>query len=304
MPTNNIAASTTHIRDTHTPATHTSSRLPGALEGAAPARAEILYATDPICSHCWAMEPGWRKLLYHYGHLITVRHLYGGLLPRWEGFADLGAGIRGPADVAPHWDEVVERYGQPIDPSVWLRDPLSSSFPASIAAHTVRLLAPELEEAYLRRIREALFLEARNIARVDVLTACAAEVGVAEARFAAAFERGSGLVPFEADLAALRDLPVRGFPTLIVAGAEGAQPRVMRGTQPYFRLERALHAVLGELPPERSTALDDVLAAYGSGTTPEFAEVLGLELDETAAALRSAGLREQVVAGSAWWTAS
>jgi predicted DsbA family dithiol-disulfide isomerase len=248
------------------------------------------------------MEPGWRKLLYHYGDRIEVRHIYGGLVPRWEGFADLGAGIRGPADVAPHWEEVVERYGQPIDPSVWLRDPLSSSFPASIAAHTVRLLAPGLEEAYLRRIRDALFLEARNIARTEVLIACAVEVGVDEARFAAAFERGDGLAPFEADLAELRELPVRGFPTLIVSGAEGVQPWIMRGTQPYFRLERALRAVLGELPPERSTAIDDVLAAYGSGTTPEFAAVLGLELDETAAALRRAGLREQAVAGSAWWT--
>jgi protein-disulfide isomerase-like protein with CxxC motif len=269
---------------------------------AAPARAEILYVTDPICSHCWAMEPGWRKLLYHYGDRITVRHLYGGLLPGWQGFADVGAGIRGPADVAPHWEEVVERYGQPIDPSVWLRDPLSSSFPASIAAYTVRLLAPELEEAYLRRIRDALFLEARNVARPEVLTACAADVGVDEARFKASFERGEGVAAFEAGLAELRGLPVRGFPTLIVSGAEGVQPWIMRGTQPYFRLERALGAVLGELPPHRSTALDDVLAAYGSGTTLEFAEVLELGLDETAAALRRAGMRERAVAGSAWWT--
>jgi predicted DsbA family dithiol-disulfide isomerase len=292
MPTIDIATS----------AANTSADDPAALEGAVPARAEIIYVTDPICSHCWAMEPGWRKLLYHYGHLLTVRHLYGGLVPRWEGFADRGAGIRGPADVAPHWEEVVERYGQPIDPSVWLRDPLSSSFPASIAAHTVRLIAPEMEEAYLRRIRDALFLEARNIARTDVLIACAKDIGVDEALFAAAFERGDGVAPFEADLAELRELPVRGFPTLIISGAEGVQPWIMRGTQPYFRLERALRAVLGELPEERSTALDDVFAAYGSGTTPEFAEVLGLDLVETAAALRRTGLREQAVAGSAWWT--
>lgn len=302
MPKIKIDTATTGAATTDPATAGTASSSTVRTEDAPVAGARILYVTDPICSHCWAMEPGWRKLLYHYGDLIEVRHIYGGLVPGWEGFADRGAGIRGPADVAPHWEEVVERYGQPIDPSVWLRDPLSSSYPPSIAAHTVRLLAPELEEAYLRRIRDALFLEARNIARTDVLVACAAEVGVDESRFTAAYERGDGLAPFEADLALLRELPVRGFPTLIVSGDEGAQPWIMRGTQPYFRLERALRAVLGELPPERSTAIDDVLAAYGSGTTPEFAAVLDLDLDETAAVLRRAGMRERAVANSAWWT--
>lgn len=125
------------------------------------ARARILFATDPICSHCWAMEPAWRRFLYHYGEHVEATHLYGGLLPQWEGFADVGAGIRAPEDIPPHWEEVAERYGQPIDPSVWLTDPLHSSYPPSIAVHAVRALAPGREEDYLRRIRQALFLEAR-----------------------------------------------------------------------------------------------------------------------------------------------
>ena len=32
-----------------------------AVEGVGAARARMLYATDPICSHCWAMEPAWRR---------------------------------------------------------------------------------------------------------------------------------------------------------------------------------------------------------------------------------------------------
>lgn len=90
-------------------------------------RARILYATDPICSHCWAMEPAWRRFLYLYGDHVEATSLYGGLLPEWEGFADVGAGIREPADIPPHWDEVFERYGQPINGSVWHSDPLSSA---------------------------------------------------------------------------------------------------------------------------------------------------------------------------------
>jgi len=263
---------------------------------------KILYATDPICSHCWAMEPAWRKFLYHYGEHIEAGHRYGGLLPRWEGFADMGAGIGQPADVAPHWDEVVERYGQPIDSSVWYRDPLASSYPASVALHAVRRIAPELEEAYLRRIREMLFLEAKNIARADVLGAAAVDVGLDREQFGREFESAEPWEGFVKEMEELRTLPVRGFPTLIVAGPAVAEPRVMRGTQPFFRMERALDAVMGGLPPRRSVEVEVVLAEYGSGTTREFSEVLELDQKETEAALRAAGARAIPLAGSLFWT--
>ena len=267
----------------------------------ATAKARILFATDPICSHCWAMEPAWRRFLYHYGDHVEATHLYGGLLPRWEGFADAGAGIRAPEDIPPHWDEVAERYGQPIDPSVWLTDPLESSYPASVAVHAVRALAPEREDDYLRRIRQALFLEARNIARRDVLIACAEEIGLDAEEFAAALDDPASQAAFEADLEAKARIGIRGFPTLIVVGPGSEQPWVMRGSQPFFRLERALEAALGELPAAREASLEAVLREYGSGTTREFSEVLELDEEATEAALREAGARSREVAGSRLW---
>ncbi len=266
-----------------------------------PARAEILFATDPICSHCWAMEPAWRRFLYHYGEHVEVTHLYGGLLPHWEGFADAGAGIRAPSDIPPHWDEVAERYGQPIDPSVWLTDPLASSYPASVAVHAVRAIAPEREEDYLRRIRQALFLEARNIARPEVLIACAVDIGLDAARFEAALRDPASQDAFAADLEKKVRTGIRGFPTLIVTGPAGEQPWVMRGSQPFFRLERALQAALGELPPAREVSIEAVLEEYGSGTTREFSEVLGLDEEATEAALREAKARSRPLAGSHLW---
>ncbi|HEX5580501.1 MAG TPA: DsbA family protein [Gemmatimonadaceae bacterium] len=272
--------------------------------GAAPiATARILFATDPICSHCWAMEPAWRRFLYHYGEHVEVTHLYGGLLPQWEGFADMGAGIRVPADIPPHWDEVVERYGQPIDPSVWLTDPLDSSYPPSVAMHAVRAIAPEREEDYLRRIRQALFLEARNIARPEVLVACATDIGLDRASFEAALHAPASQAAFEGDLAQMRARGLRGFPTLVVTGPAVETPWIMRGSQPYFRLERALEAVLGALPPAREVSVEDVLREYRSGTTREFAEVLGLDAEATETELRRAGARSRPLANSQLWSA-
>ena len=275
--------------------------LPGTAGATQVAGASILFVTDPICSHCWAMEPAWRRFLYHYGEHVEVTHLYGGLLPGWEGFRD-SAGIREPADIPPHWDEVAERYGQPIDPSVWHTDPLASSYPPSVAMHAVRVIAPEREEDYLRRIRQALFLEARNIARRDVLVGCARDIGLDVARFEAALDAPEHEAAFTADRAQMRALGLRGFPTLVVTGPAAEEPWVMRGSQPFFRLERALESVLGEKPPAREVSVEAVLEAYGSGTTREFAEVLGLDAEATEAALREAGAKGRPLGGSHLWS--
>ena len=264
-------------------------------------RAEILFATDPICSHCWAMEPAWRRFLYLYGDHVRATHLYGGLLPGWDGFMDSG-GIRQPSDIPPHWHEVAERYGQPIDPSVWITDPLASSYPASIAAHAVRAIAPDREEDYLRRIRQALFLEARNIARSDVLIACAVDIGLQAEQFKAALEADTTAQAFAADLAAKAQSGIRGFPTLIVAGPASSQPWIMKGSQPFFRFERALEEALGGLPPAREVSVEAVLQEYGSGTTREFSEVLQLDAEATEAVLREAGATSRTLAGSRLWT--
>lgn len=280
----------------------TSPAAVNASGSPATASARVLFATDPICSHCWAMEPAWRRFLHLYGEHVEVTHLYGGLLPQWDGFRDSG-GIRQPADIPPHWVEVAERYGQPIDPSVWLTDPLDSSSPASVAAHAVRALAPEREEDYLRRVRQALFLEARNIARPEVLVACAADIGLDPVRFETALRAPASEAAFAADLAQKRTLGIRGFPTLIVGGPASEQPWVMRGAQPFFRLERALEIALGELPPAREVRVEAVLEEYGSGTTREFAEVLGLDAEATEAALRQAGAQSRPLAGSHLWSA-
>lgn len=243
--------------------------LPAAETGT---RLEILYVTDPLCSGCWALEPAWRRLLHHHGDALDVRHVYGGLLPGWNGFEDRAAGIRVPADVAPHWRQVARHTGQTIDDSVWLVDPPGSSYPASEAAHVARLLDPVLEAAFLRRVREAVFLQARNIARRDVLIACAAAAGLDAEAFTILLDAGAGRHGFAADLAESRRLGVHGFPTLVVDGRP-------RGIEP-------LMTVLGPVEPPSP---EEALRAYERGTLAEFSALLELDPTRTADALVAAG---------------
>jgi protein-disulfide isomerase-like protein with CxxC motif len=269
-------------------------------------KATLLYVTDPLCSGCWAFEPAWRRLRYHYDDILTVRTVYGGLLPGWEGFGDPGAGIAAPADVAPHWLEVAARTGQPIDPAVWHTDPPSSSYPASKAAHIVRMLHPAAEERFLRRVREAVFVEARNVARRDVLVDCAAEAGVDAQAFSVLFDVDAGARDFAIDLRERRDLGVTRFPTLLVSTA-GDRPRpLVVGARSWAEVESSLLSALA-LPgakPTRPPTIRAALEAYASGTTLEFATLLELTPHHAESQLAAAGATRRIAGSSHYWTSN
>ena len=44
---------------------------------------ELYYVTDPICSHCWALEPTLRRFEKQYGHYFNFHTVMGGLLEKW-----------------------------------------------------------------------------------------------------------------------------------------------------------------------------------------------------------------------------
>lgn len=92
---------------------------------------DLYYVTDPICSHCWALEPVLRKFQEQYGQYCNFHTIMGGLLEKWDGFADASNVISGPADVASHWREVGDHSRMPIDGTVWLDNPIHSSYPPS-----------------------------------------------------------------------------------------------------------------------------------------------------------------------------
>lgn len=259
----------------------------------------ITYVTDPICSACWVSEPAWRSVTSRYADVLDVEHVYGGLLPSWDGFLDAGAGIRQPSDVAHHWDEFSTMTGQPIDASVWLTDPLHSSFPASIAAVAVRLVAPALETEFLRRVRELLFLDARNIARPEVLAEAAVAIGVDVAAYTAALADGSAEAQFLQDRVRSRTLGVRGFPTLFVEGVGGRL--VVHGIFGPEQLERAVLAVSGLERRPHLPGVDAAADQLGLGTSAEYAAALGWDTVATERALAAAGMHKTGIGGGAVW---
>lgn len=234
---------------------------------AVPAATTITYVTDPLCSGCWALEPAWRRLRFR--EPAGVRYVYGGLLPSWDGFRDRANGIAAPEDVASHWEEVARRSGQAIDAGVWRVDPPESSFPASIAAVAVRLVAPEHEGAYLRRVRELVFLERANIARAEVLEGALATVDVDPASWRRVLDNGAARTVFGADLDFARTLGVHVLPTVVADG---------RVITEEVRLGRPA----GAPPP-----LQEALSRYGRATTMELSVLTELVPAQVEAELRA-----------------
>lgn len=228
---------------------------------------KIVYFTDPICSSCWGIEPQLRRLKLEYGAYFEIEYRMGGLLKDWSYNS---GGISKPGDVAHHWDEVSLYYEMPIDGDVWLEDPLSSSYPASIAFKAAQIPNKEKAIQYLRRIREMVFLEKKNIAKFEYLQQAALEVGLDAEKFEADYE-GTAKELFREDLEVTKKYGVRGFPTLFLSNQKDDQ-LVLNGFQPYQNFE---NTVLQLYPNAEKTDINNgynyLFGKYQRLTTKEFA---------------------------------
>ena len=182
----------------------------------------LYYVTDPICSHCWAIEPVLRRFKEQYGHYFNFHTVMGGLLEKWhDGPIDPANGIYKPADVAGHWREVGEHSRMPIDGSLMIDNPVQSSYPSSRVFKVIQKHHGD-EHAYtfLRRAREALFAFNQNISDIVVLIDIVNNLGLNGDVILHEAELPSGQDLLNEDFALARDLGARGFPTLILVNEE------------------------------------------------------------------------------------
>ncbi|MED3948981.1 MULTISPECIES: DsbA family protein [Priestia] len=180
----------------------------------------LYYVTDPICSHCWALEPVLNRFIAQYGHYFNFRTIMGGLLPSWDGFADVANGINGPADVAQHWREVGEHSRMPIDGSVWIHNPIHSSFPPSKVYKVIQKKESTLANLFLRKAREAVFVFNQNISEDQVLINIVNQIGLDGELIVKEAALPSSRQLLDQDFELNESLGVRGFPTIIMVNEE------------------------------------------------------------------------------------
>lgn len=246
-------------------------------------KVKLIYYTDPICSACWAIEPELKKFKLEYGDYVTIEYKMGGLLPSWEGFSDKGNGISKPSDVAQHWDEVGQHTQMSIDGDVWLEDPLDSSYPPSIAFKAVQLQSETLAIHFLRKIREQLFLEKKNITNEVLLANAVNDCGGNRDQFLKDYKNEVVKERFYQEVQAGRQMGVRGFPTFIFVGANGKGFRIS-GMAGYTNYILALEKALGKKVTAQKIDLDELglLQKYGYLATKELMVILSQDKTTTA----------------------
>jgi len=223
-------------------------------------KVELYYVTDPICSHCWALEPVLRKFVDQYGQYFNMQTLMGGLLENWDGFTDASNGISSPSDVAGHWREVGEHSRMPIDGTVWYDNPIESSFIPSRVYKVIQEKSPELANTFLRRAREELFAFNKNIAQDEILINLVDQVGLDGEEILNQSKLPEANTSLHEDFQLVRELGVRGFPTIVMVNEEQKGVRIV-GARTFEEYTNALQQLLPNetLNPKQLSNLDQLL---------------------------------------------
>lgn len=244
-----------------------------------PPKIDIIYYTDPDCSWCWATEPIIKKIKEEYVGQVRITYRMGGLLEQWGTFYDALNQIGRPEQVAPHWVEVAQRSGMPIDEGIWYDDPPTSTYPGCIAYRAAYFQNPTTAEIYLRHLREAVMTERRNISRENILFELAQQVGLEMDKFREDFLTGRAQEAFHEDLGEARGRGITGFPTFVIRNQIGREITIV-GYRPYADYENAMKRLSPEaLHKMPLLPIIDFIRKYDHVATAEVARVYDLDRD-------------------------
>lgn len=243
-----------------------------AVEAAPPGIVRVDLLTDPWSVWCWGMEPARRAIQVRFPS-IEFRPLVGGMFPRLPDPAEVGF------DVERFFAVVQRTSGMPLAVDATRRDRPGSTYPACIAVHAVRLLDAGKESTYLRALREAVYLDRRNVSRTEVAASVAASIGIDEAEFTEALASGEPEREFRTRLASLHALHLHGYPTTLVTWKD--KTARLEGFQSLPALLSAIEAVSETLHAAREPPPVAELVGHGERVaTREVAEVLGVGVEE------------------------
>jgi predicted DsbA family dithiol-disulfide isomerase len=262
----------------------------------APRRLEVVYYTDPLCAWSWAIEPQWRRLRFEYDEGIAWRYVMGGMVADWGSYQDTLNSVYNPAQMALQWYQVRQLTGTRLDERIWREDPPSSSYPACLAVKAAERQGPAAGEDCLRRLREAVMIGRRNVARGEALVE-AAEGLAADPPRGVAFDvdrfrediLGAEVRnAFHEDLREVRYRDIGRFPTLVLR-AEGDRAIALAGYRTYEIIREALTRLAPDLRPRRREPDAVAYVSYwGRAAGREVAQAFGIEHEAAARTLDEA----------------
>ncbi len=176
--------------------------------------AGLYYVHDPMCSWCWAFRPVWSQVQAQLPESVTVKYLLGGLAP--DSDAPMTAAMQ--AEIRGHWKAIQSRVpGTMFNFDFWkVCTPRRSTYPACRAVVAARKQNPSLEDAMIRSIQEAYYLQARNPSDDDVLVDLASALDLGTDQFRAGLNAPETQKMLMDDIRSYQRMGVRGFPGLVL----------------------------------------------------------------------------------------
>lgn len=173
----------------------------------------LYYIHDPMCSWCWAYRPTHAVLMEALQHLpIEVLNVLGGLAPD----SDDPMPIDMQAMLQNTWRRIEQQVGTEFNYDFWREcKPRRSTYPACRAVLAAK--AQDAEDAMIHAIQEAYYLRAMNPSDNSTLVALAEELGLDSAAFADALSSARTQAELLKDITFARQLPLQGFPSLVLA---------------------------------------------------------------------------------------
>ena len=251
----------------------------------------IYQFTDPVCVWCWGNEPVMRAIDFLYGNNVGIEFIMGGLVEEISTLYDL----QGPKSevieranqiMAENWLSASERHGMPVrvDRMALFSERYPSSFPQNIAYEAARRIDSERAKHFLRRIREATFLEQRRTSQMNVLVELATEVGFDAAQFIEEYTTGSAPGDFQQERMRCRRNGITGFPAYLI---KNDSTKIILGG--YQNLS-TLHTIIGRLSdgktkprklgPSQANIID-FMRRYENVYPVEIEVAFGLDRDKT-----------------------
>lgn len=272
------------------PPKQVTDRVAGSVSGAArqeetatQTAVEIVYYTDPLCCWSWAFEPQWRLLRYAFAGQMAWRYRMAGMLRCWDDYQDPVNSIHRPAQMGPLWLQAHQMSGMPLDARIWTEDQPSSSWPACVLVKAAEFQSPIAAELILRRLREAVMTERRNIARkpvlYEIIDACAEARPdmIDPQRLRRDMDGDDARANFMEDVKNARFRQIGRFPALVVRRPRTAGTLII-GWRPFEILLKTVAEVAPELGAGRRPGdADAYLAFWPHLTKPELELALGAE---------------------------
>lgn len=169
---------------------------------------EIYLFIDPLCPECWGLEPIIKKLQTLYGDYIKIVYFVGRKMNE-------SPFKQSKEYLAKQWERTASRLGMSCDGDLWFENPITSPYITSLAVKAAEFQGRKAAARFLRKIREFVFLEKKNICEKQVLLECAklAELDVQE--FEKDLHSERALKAYQCDLKISAEMDINQYPSLV-----------------------------------------------------------------------------------------